>query len=160
MTLLERLRHYYKTNGINENWIGPKYGEGHLKLFPLQILPKAFRNWMKIHDAHHLITGFETSFRGEVEIAAWVLARNGLNFGSKPRWLPFFVIGDTLFLALIGLFLCPKQCYGPSTKVKTNTVYIASIQIRFYKWSLAANRYVATGSFSKQTDKTQYSSGA
>ena len=110
MTLLETLRHYYKTNGINENWIGPKYDKGHLKLFPLHILPQTFRNWMKIHDAHHLITGFETSFRGEVEIAAWVLARNGLNFGSKPRWLPFFVIGDTLFLALIGLFLCPKQC--------------------------------------------------
>ena len=117
MTLLERLRHYYKTNGINENWIGPKYGERHLKLFPLHILPKAFRNWMKIHDAHHLITGFETTFRGEVEIAAWVLARNGLNFGSKPR-CPLFSYWGYLILGFNRTFFMPKTVLRAFNKGK------------------------------------------
>ena len=42
MTLLETVKHYYKTKGIHEDWIGPRFGEGYIKLFPLYILPKAF----------------------------------------------------------------------------------------------------------------------
>jgi len=30
-----------------------------------------------LHDVHHMITGYETDFRGESEIAAWELASGG-----------------------------------------------------------------------------------
>ena len=149
MTLLETVKHYYKTKGIHEDWIGPKFGEGYIKLFPLYILPKAFRDWLKIHDAHHLITGFETNFRGEVEIAAWVLARNGLNFGSKPRRLPFLVIGDTLFLALIGLFFMSKTVLRAFNKGKNEYSLHCLNPDRVLQMEFeTAKRYVNTGSTS------------
>ena len=34
------------------------------------------------HDTIYIL-GFD--FQGEIEISAWVLARNGLNFGTKPK---------------------------------------------------------------------------
>jgi len=30
-----------------------------------------------LHDVHHLVTGYDTSFRGELELAAWELASPG-----------------------------------------------------------------------------------
>ncbi len=149
MILREKLKHYYEAIGLDERWIGRKIGNRFLKVFPVFILPKSFRDWMKIHDAHHLITGFDTDFRGEVEIAAWVLARNGLNFGSKPRWLPFFVIGDTFFLALIGLFFMPKRVLrafnkgrGEHSLHRLNPGHVLEMEFE------AAKHYVTTGSLS------------
>ena len=109
MLLREALKHYYESKGMSERWVGPKIGSRYLNFFPLSILPKALRDWMKIHDAHHLITGYETDFAGEAEIAAWVLVRNGLNFGGNPKWLPFMVFGDTFFGALFGFLFMPKR---------------------------------------------------
>jgi len=149
MILREKLKQYYEAEGLNERWIGPKFGEGYLKLFPLFILPKPFRDWLKIHDAHHLITGFDTDFRGEVEIAAWVLARNGLNFGGKPRWLPFFVIGDTFGSVLIGLFFMPKRVLRAFNKGRSEHSLHRlnpgqALEMEFE----TAKHYVASGSLS------------
>ena len=149
MTLREKVNLYYESEGINDRWIGFSVGKRSIKVFPLFIMPKPFRDWLKIHDAHHLITGYATDFQGEVEISAWVLARNGLNFGGKPKWLPFFVAGDTLFLAFYGLFIMPKKVLNAFKKGKAEYSLHCLDADRVLDLDLNdATRYITTGRLS------------
>ena len=68
--------------------------------------PMAFPNTnqrvrsVRIHDVHHVLTGYATSWRGEGEIAAWELA-SGCRDHIASWYLNFWA-------ALIGLFIAPR----------------------------------------------------
>lgn len=109
VTLRERIDQYQQERGIDTRWIKYKIGRKELSIFPLFLLPRAFIDWLSLHDAHHLITGYDTDLKGEAEIAAWVLARNGLNLGGNPRWLGPMVYFDTLFTALLPMLFMPRR---------------------------------------------------
>ena len=70
---------------------------------------KSLRDWLKVHGAHHLITGYDTDLAGEAEIAAWALPRNGLNFGSGSWVLPLLTTADSVVPILVGLILMPNR---------------------------------------------------
>jgi ubiquinone biosynthesis protein Coq4 len=56
---------------------------------------------LPLHDLHHVLTGYDTSLKGEAELAAWELASGGL--GKYPiGW--FYVLG----IAMLGLILYPR----------------------------------------------------
>ena len=73
MIIDESLKEFYEENHLNERWMGVAIAGKGLKLWPTRLLPKSLRDWLKVYDAHHLITGYDTDLAGEAEIAAWAL---------------------------------------------------------------------------------------
>jgi ubiquinone biosynthesis protein Coq4 len=55
---------------------------------------------VRIHDVHHVLTGYATSWCGEGEIAAWELAS-----GCRDHWAAWYL---NFWAALIGLFISPR----------------------------------------------------
>jgi hypothetical protein len=60
------------------------------------------RRALKLHDLHHVVTGFGTDLVGEAEISAWEL-RRGL------RGLGLYVGAIIVAVALVGLFIAPRR---------------------------------------------------
>jgi hypothetical protein len=94
---------YYRVNGFGDD------GGDSLEWVPLKIwrftikIPntQARRKALKIHDLHHVVTGYETNLRGESEIAAWELA-------SGCRRMPAaFVLN--MFALAIGAVIAPRR---------------------------------------------------
>ena len=75
----------------------------------MRLIPKQLRDWLKVHDTHHLITGYNTDPDREAEIAASALPHNALNFGSGSWILPFLTKADSVVPILIRLILMPKR---------------------------------------------------
>jgi hypothetical protein len=94
---------YWQVNGFGED------GGDALAWVPLKIwrftlrIPNSEgrRRAVRIHDLHHVLTGFQTDLRGEAEIAAWELASGCL------RWPAATVLN--LFALAIGMLLAPRR---------------------------------------------------
>ena len=80
----------------DDRWIRYSVGGKRIPIFPLG----PFENSIAIHDAHHMLTGYDTDIQGEVAIAAWELASGGCG----RHW---FMWLDRISVVLISLFL-PK----------------------------------------------------
>lgn len=100
-TLLAARERYLRDNGFDasyeERWVKLKAGR---VTFWLPNAPGRVRA-VKLHDLHHLVTGYATDWTGEAEIAAWELASGcgaygwawALNLSALP----------------IGLVLAPRR---------------------------------------------------
>jgi hypothetical protein len=81
MTLGAARADYYRVNGFGDD------GGDSLEWVPVKVLGITLRipntdgrrRAVKIHDLHHVVTGFSTDLRGEAEIGAWELASNCLS---------------------------------------------------------------------------------
>ena len=109
MTVEESFRQFCKANHLDERWMGVAIASKRLKLWPRLLIPKSLWDWLKVHDAHHLIIGYNTDFAGEAEIATWALPRNGLNFEAGSRVIPLLTAVDSIIPTLVGLILIPKR---------------------------------------------------
>lgn len=56
---------------------------------------------VQLHDLHHVLTGYPTSWAGEGEIAAWELAS-----GCRDHWAAWLL---NFAAALIGLLIAPRR---------------------------------------------------
>ena len=56
---------------------------------------------VKLHDLHHVLTGYPTSWTGEGEIGAWELAS-----GCRNHWAAWYL---NFSAALIGLLIAPRR---------------------------------------------------
>jgi len=56
---------------------------------------------VKLHDLHHVLTGYDTSWAGEAEIGAWELAS-----GCRDHWAAWVLNAAASF---IGLFVAPRR---------------------------------------------------
>jgi hypothetical protein len=56
---------------------------------------------VKLHDLHHVLTGFPTSWAGEGEIGAWELAS-----GCRDHYAAWYL---NFWAALIGCFIAPRR---------------------------------------------------
>jgi len=56
---------------------------------------------VKLHDLHHVLTGYATTWTGEAEIGAWELAS-----GCRAHLAAWYLNG---WAALIGLFIAPRR---------------------------------------------------
>ncbi len=83
---------------LNVRWIRARIGGWTVPLLPVI----GYRNALILHDVHHLLTGYGTSLKGEVELAAWELASGGCG------WSLFFWLDRVLAVAL-GLVLAPVR---------------------------------------------------
>ncbi len=71
----EALREFYKTHYFGEEAFTAKWVQ--VRLGPIRFPfpnPKQRREVIYLHDLTHLLTGYDTSWTGEGEIAAWELA--------------------------------------------------------------------------------------
>jgi len=57
--------------GYGDAWVKVKIAGRFMPLFP-NVAPRV--RAVKLHDLHHILTGYGTSWTGEAEIAAWELA--------------------------------------------------------------------------------------
>jgi hypothetical protein len=103
MTLGTARTAYYQVNGFGDD------GGDALAWVPLKIwrftirIPntEGRRRAVRIHDLHHVVTGYATDLRGESEIAAWELASGCL------RWPAATILN--LFALAIGIVIAPRR---------------------------------------------------
>lgn len=103
MTMQQARADYYRSNGFGDD------GGDSLEWVPLKIwkftikIPNsnARRKALKLHDLHHVVTGYRTDFRGEAEIGAWELA------SGCARMPAAFVLN--LFAIAIGVLVAPVR---------------------------------------------------
>ena len=94
---------YYRANGFGADG-GDSLVWVPIKIWKLTIkIPNsnARRRAVKVHDLHHIVTGYRTDLRGEAEIAAWELA------SGCARVPVAFVLN--LFALAIGMVLIPGR---------------------------------------------------
>lgn len=92
-------QYHFKDGGYNARWF-------HIKLGPLLIpLPNvpARVEAVKIHDLHHIVTGYTAHWKGEVEIAGWELG------GGCGRYWVAWLLNMGSFI--LGLFLYPRALF-------------------------------------------------
>lgn len=94
---------YLRENGFTVE----SYDEKHAKLSFFSISftvpnPAGRRKAVRVHDLHHVVTGYGTDLVGEAEISAWELRRG---FGR----LSWYTRGLVLSAVAIGLVLAPRR---------------------------------------------------
>lgn len=104
LTLRAARERYFELNnfpggGYKDRWVKVKVGA-----FPIWFpnVPSR-RRAVKYHDLHHVLTEYETTWRGEAEIGAWEVATGGA--GAAVGWLL-----DLLAFA-VGLVINPRGVY-------------------------------------------------
>ncbi|MCP3985330.1 MAG: hypothetical protein GY723_13150 [bacterium] len=98
----EALRRFFGDDLVQGSDGGYSASWAKLKLGPLTLAfpnSKARVHALRLHDLHHIATGYDTSFVGEAEIGAWEIA--GGCAGHGPAW-----VLNLLAMAL-GAFLAP-----------------------------------------------------
>ncbi|MCB9594677.1 MAG: hypothetical protein H6719_18300 [Sandaracinaceae bacterium] len=105
-TLREARRRFFATNGFGADggydapWVDATFGPFAYRLPNLRARARALR----IHDLHHLVTGYATDWRGEAEISAWEL---GSGWGRYPyAWM------IAIFGVLTGLLAQPRATWA------------------------------------------------
>lgn len=88
MSVLAARTRYFADNAFGSDG---GYGSKWVTLAKLGPIPLGFPNTaarvraVRLHDLHHLVTGYDTNFTGEAEIAAWELASGCERFPAA--WL-------------------------------------------------------------------------
>lgn len=78
----------------------------------------------KLHDIHHVLTGYPPIWRGEAEIGAWELAT-----GCRGYFVAWFLNGGAV---LVGLFLFPRavwKAFIRGWRSKSNLYYIGNYEL-------------------------------
>ncbi len=104
MTVREARERYFRDNGLSEAGYAARWVR--LKAGPL---PLYFPNTssrvraVRLHDLHHIATGYATSWIGEAEIGAWELAAGcGRHYAARVL---------NLFAVPVGLVLSPGRVW-------------------------------------------------
>jgi hypothetical protein len=104
LTLRQARERYFESNnfpggGYEDRWVKVRVG-----FFPIWFpnIPSRKRA-VRYHDLHHILTEYETTWRGEAEIGAWEVATGGA--GAAAGWLL-----DLLAFA-VGLAIHPRGVY-------------------------------------------------
>lgn len=92
-------QYHFKDGGYNDRWFHLKIGR---LMIPFPNIPARVEA-VKLHDLHHVITGYRADRKGEVEIGAWELGG-----GCGRYWVAWLLNAE---VALIGLFLYPRALF-------------------------------------------------
>jgi hypothetical protein len=147
MTLREAIErdHTVKRMPNSDRWISVRIFRVWVPVFPLFVLPETFRDVFSIHDAHHLITGYGTDFRGEMELNAWTLASGGYFFNGAPWWT-LSQDGEGLFHAIFSLIWMPREFLSAFRKGwRQHSLYALDVDIALDMDLEDARRYIASG---------------
>lgn len=104
-SLREARAQYFRENGLGED------GDYSKRFVKVKVGPvpmwfpntDARRRAVRLHDLHHIATGYDTSWVGEAEIAAWELSSGCGDYYAA--WVLNAVA------AIIGVFLAPRRMW-------------------------------------------------
>ena len=101
-TLREARSRYFDVAGLDAGGYDDAWVVFRAGVIPIGVVPNSPQRVrsVRLHDVHHVLTGYDTSWLGEAEIAAWELASGCADHGAA--W--FF----NSFAAVIGLFISPR----------------------------------------------------
>lgn len=108
MTLGEARKIYFERSGFGQNG---GYDDFWIKIKALKVIPIWLPNTngrvaaVKLHDLHHVLTEYQTTWAGETEISAWEIGSGGLHWYWEG-WLL------DLWSVAIGLAINPIGVYG------------------------------------------------
>jgi ubiquinone biosynthesis protein Coq4 len=93
---------YFAENGFGEGGYDDRFVVLRAAGVPVAVFPnmKQRVRSVRIHDVHHVLTEYDTSWTGEAEIAGWELAS-----GCGDHWAAWLL---NLGAALIGLAIAPR----------------------------------------------------
>ncbi len=116
-TIQQQLNEFYQINnfgeegGANATWAWFQFGAISLPLYNF----KQRRELIWVHDLNHLVTGYDTTWRGESSVSAWEAATGG--WGTNPVWiliLSAFGIGLVLYpTTTFRAFIRGRYTQGP-----------------------------------------------
>jgi hypothetical protein len=138
--------HTAKRMPNSDRWLSFRFNQVWVPVFPLFVLPETVRDVFLIHDAHHLITGYGTDIRGEMELIAWTLASGGYFFNGAPWWV--LLEGDVkaLFHAIHSLIWMPREFLSAFRKGwRQHSLYALDVDIALDMDLEDARRYIASG---------------
>jgi hypothetical protein len=147
MTLREAIErdHTVKRMPNSDRWVSVRIFRVWVPVFPLFVLPETFRDVFSIHDAHHLITGYGTDIRGEMELNAWTLASGGYFFNGAPWWT-LSQDGEGLFHAIFSLIWMPREFLSAFRKGwRQHSLYALDVDTALEMDLEDAKRYTASG---------------
>ena len=147
MTLREAIErdHAVKRMPNSDRWISVRIFQVWVPIFPLFVLPETFRVLLLIHDAHHLITGYGTDFRGEMELNAWTLASGGYFFNGAPWWM-LGQDGEALLNAIHSLIWMPREFLSAFRKGwRQHSLYALNVDTALEMDLEDAKRYTTIG---------------
>jgi hypothetical protein len=102
-SVLQARDHYLRENGFTLAGYDAAWTRGSLFGIPFVVPNTQRHRWaIKLHDLHHVATGYGTDLIGEVEISAWELRRG---FGK----LGLYVGSIVLSLAMTGFLIAPRR---------------------------------------------------
>jgi len=96
---------YFAENGFGDGGYDDRFVVLRAAGVPVAVFPNSKQRVrsVRIHDVHHVLTEYATSWTGEGEIAAWELAS-----GCRDHWAAWFL---NLGAALIGLATAPRAVW-------------------------------------------------
>lgn len=100
---------HFGDGGYENDYIESKVGPFKLRLATNEIRGKGLR----IHDLHHIATGYSTTLLGEAEVSAWELGSGGAGLYSAVGWYLYLgVLGGLLInpLAVRRAYKRGKSC--------------------------------------------------
>ena len=96
MPVREARAAYFAANGFSESGYTDRFVKLQLGPVPLYILNSAARvRSVRLHDVHHVLTGYDTDVAGEGEIASFELAA-----GCADHWAAWYLNLNALAIAL------------------------------------------------------------
>lgn len=105
MLVREARARYFAENGFGDGGYGARFVVLRVAGVPALAFPNTKQRVrsVRFHDVHHVLTGYDTSWRGEGEIAAWELAS-----GCRDHYAAWLL---NLSAALIGLVIAPRAVW-------------------------------------------------
>jgi hypothetical protein len=104
LTVREARAQYFTANGFNESGYAARWVRLQAGPIPLFILnTKARVRAVRFHDIHHVVTGYDTTWTGEAEIAAWEIAS-----GCAHHYAAWLL---NLQAMAVGLFINPEVVF-------------------------------------------------
>lgn len=119
MTVRDALASYFERRGIKphdesiDQWLSEKWV--HMTILGRRVPVKpiyGYKPVLIIHDVHHLLAGYETTWTGEFEVAAWELGSGGCE-GYLLMWGNRFL---TTFLGLVFARQATRAAYRRGTR--------------------------------------------
>jgi ubiquinone biosynthesis protein Coq4 len=93
---------YFLDNGFGDGGYDDRFVVLRAMGVPVVILPNTKQRVrsVRFHDLHHVLTGYDTTWRGECEIAAWELAS-----GCRDHWAAWVL---NFWAAVVGICVAPR----------------------------------------------------
>ncbi len=102
LTVSEARLRYFSDNLFGDGGYDRKFTES--KVGPIVIrlpISETRRRGLKIHDLHHIATGYDTTFLGEAEMSAWELGSGGIGRYAAVKFYLYLGV-------MLGLLIDPR----------------------------------------------------